>query len=111
MPVVSLTGVLESLELMRSDIHGFVSALLFTCGSRKQTIGAVECIAYLVAALSFLHHSLSSFFSSEIIYVISFISQAPLFDCISFVALFLRTLWRGEVSLEVRGISHWSYLA
>lgn len=51
LPVISRTGVLESLELVRSDTHGFVSALLFTYGSRKQTVGAVECIAYLVAAL------------------------------------------------------------
>lgn len=52
LPVILLTGLLESLKLMRFDICGFASAPLFTYGSRKQTVGAVECIAYLVAALS-----------------------------------------------------------
>jgi len=50
-PVISLAGVLEPLKLMRFDIHGFGRAPLFTCGSRKQTVGAVGRIAYLVAAL------------------------------------------------------------
>lgn len=107
LPVISLTGVLESLKLMRFDIHGFVSAPLFTYGSRKQTVGAVECIAYLVAALSwfclvFLHLSLSSSFRCEI-YVISFILQVLLFDCIFFTRLLHKYCLerRGEVSLWV----------
>lgn len=72
---------------MRCDIHGLVSALLFTCGSRKQTVGAVECIdTWWQLCFCFLgffsHHSLSSSFRCEIIYVISFVLQVLLFDCI-----------------------------
>lgn len=112
LPVISLTRVLESLKLMRFDIHGFVSAPRFTCGSRKQTVGAVECIAYLVAALLFfLHHSLSSSVRREIIFVISFVLQVLLFDCVFFIRLLHKYRLRGEVSLWVCSISHWSYIA
>lgn len=55
---------------------------------------------YLVAALLFfLHHSLSSSFRHEIIYVISFVLQVLLFDCIFSMSLL------HQCRLERRGFS------